>query len=177
MENSTRVNQRLPSNERIKELERDVRKNAHANEQAHRIMSIPGIGPVSAMAVQAFAPDMTTFRNGRDFAAWVGLVPRQKSTGGKSILGKTSKMGQRDIRRLLIIGAMSVVRAALRKAPPEGSWLSNMLLRKPRMLVATALANKMARMIWALTTKKEFYRSPVKIAPQGYSQEVVGRLS
>lgn len=152
------------SSERIKELERDVRKNARANENAQRLMSIPGIGPISAMAVQAFAPAMESFRKGRDFAAWVGLVPKQKSTGGKTILGKTSKMGQRDIRRLLIIGAMSVIRASIKKPPPETSWLYRMLLRKPRILVATALANKMARMIWALTMKQEFYRNPVKIA-------------
>lgn len=72
-------------------------------------MIMPGIGPVTAMAIEAFAPAMTTFKRGRDFAAWLGLVPRQNSSGGKQALGSISKMGQRDIRRLLIIGAMAVL--------------------------------------------------------------------
>jgi transposase len=103
---------------------------------------------------------MEIFRRGRDFAAWVGLVPRQHSTGGKQRLGRTSKMGQRDIRRLLIIGAMSVVKAAVHRGAPEGSWLQKMLERKPRMVVAIALANKMARRLWAMLVKNEDYRDP-----------------
>jgi transposase len=91
------------------------------------------------MAIAAFAPPMESFRRGRDFAPWLGLVPRQKSTGGKQILGKTSKMGQCDIRRLLIIGATAVARWASRNGAPEGSWLARMLVRKPRMVVAIAL--------------------------------------
>jgi len=122
---------------------------------------MPGVGPITAMAIEAFAPPMHSFRRGRDFAAWLGLVPRQKSTGGKQILGKTSKMGQRDIRRLLIIGAMAVVRSAARSGASEGSWLARMLARKPRMLVAIALANKMARSVWAMLVKQENYRDPM----------------
>ena len=87
----------------------------------------------------------------------------QRSTGGKQILGKTSKMGQRDIRRLLIIGAMAVVGWAGRRGAAEGSWLAKMLARKPRMLVAIALANKMARGLWAMLTKNEKYRGPVMV--------------
>src|SRR4051812_8179377 len=90
--------------------------------------------------------------------------PRQHSTGGKQVLGKISKMGQRDIRRLLIIGAMAVVRSALRKGAPEGSWLQRMLARKPKMLVAIALANKMARSVWAMLAKGEDFRVPA-VAP------------
>jgi transposase len=112
------------------------------------------------MAIETFAPPMAVFRRGRDFAAWLGLVPRQHSTGGKPLLGKISKMGQRDIQRLLIIGAMAVVRLASRKAGPEGSWLHRRLARKPRMLSAIALANKMARAIWAMLTRGEDYRVP-----------------
>jgi transposase len=97
---------------------------------------------------------------GRDFAAWVGLTPRQHSSGCKERLGRTSKMGQRDIRRLLIIGAVAVVRWAARKGAPEGSWLARMLERKPKMLVAVALANRMARTAWALMRKGEDYRNP-----------------
>ncbi|TCR71410.1 transposase IS116/IS110/IS902 family protein [Rhizobium sp. BK376] len=121
-------------------------------------MPMPGMGPITAMAIEAFAPTTTTFRKGRAFAAWLGLAPKQHSSGGKQVLGRTSKMGQRDIRRLVIIGAMTVIRWASRKAPPENAWLARMLERKPRMLVAIALANKMARSIWAMMTKNENYR-------------------
>ena len=91
-------------------------------------------------AVETFAPPMEQFRRGRDFAAWLGLVPRQHSTGGKQKLGKTSKMGQRDIRRLLVIGATAVIRWASRRGAPKGSWLARMLERKPIPVVAVAAA-------------------------------------
>jgi transposase len=107
---------------------------------------------------------METFSKGRDFAAWVGLTPRQHSSGGKDRLGRTSKMGQRDIRRLLIVGAVAVVRWAARKSAPEGSWLARMLARKPKMLVAVALANRMACTAWALLRKGEDYRDPAMAA-------------
>ena len=122
---------------------------------------MPGVGPITALAIETFAPPMEVFKRGRDFAAWLGLVPRQHSTGGKQVLGKVSKMGQRDIRRLLIIGAMSVVRWAMRRGAPEGSWLQRMLARKPKKLAAIALANKMARSVWAMLTKGEDFRVPV----------------
>ena len=109
---------------------------------------MPGVGPMTAMAIEAFAPDMDIFRGGRDFAAWLGLVPRQFSSGGKERLGRVSKAGQADIRRLLIIGAMARVNWVSRKPPLQGSWLARMLAKKPRMLIAIALANKMARKIW-----------------------------
>lgn len=150
--------------DKIGVLEKSIRAEAARGETTARLQTMPGIGPVCAMAIEAFAPPMDSFRRGRDFSAWLGLVPRQKSTGGKQILGKTSKMGQRDIRRLLIIGAMSMVRWAVRKGAPEGSWLARMLARKPRMVVAIALANKMARSVWAMLTKQEDYRDPVVAA-------------
>ena len=143
---------------KILELERRLRTSARQDEEARRLMSIPGIGPITASAIQAFAPPMASFRRGRDFSAWLGLVPRQHSSGGKSRLGGISKMGQRDLRPLLITGAMSVVRGAVRRGAPPGSWLARMLARKPRMLVAVALANRTARIAWALMTKKEVYR-------------------
>lgn len=129
-------------------------------DTARRLQTIPGVGPLTALAVEAFAPPMENFRCGRDFAAWLGLVPRQFSSGGKERLGRISKAGQSDIRRLLIIGAMSRLNWLGRKSIPEGSWLARMAARKPRMLVAIALANKMARTIWALLTKNEVYRVP-----------------
>jgi len=146
--------------EQISRLEKQVRIEATRDDTARRLQTMPGIGPVTAMAVTAFAPPMEVFRRGRDFAAWVGLVPRQHSTGGKQKLGRTSKMGQRDIRRLLVIGAMSIVKVAVHKGAPEGSWLQKMLNRKPRMVAAIALANKMARRVWAMLVKNEDYRDP-----------------
>ena len=145
-------------NARILTLEKVLKSEAQQSENTARLLSMPGVGPITAMAIEAFAPSLTTFRKGRDFAAWLGLVPRQHSSGGKQVLGRTSKMGQRDIRRLLIIGAMTVIRWACRKAPSESSWLGRMLMRKPRMLVAIALANKMARSVWAMMTKNENYK-------------------
>lgn len=131
-------------------------------DMARRLQTMPGVGPITALAVEAFAPPMEHFHRGRDFAAWLGLVPRQFSSGGKERLGRISKAGQADIRRLLIIGAMSRLNWMGRRAISEGSWLARMQARKPRMLVAIALANKMARAIWAMLIKKEDYRDPTQ---------------
>lgn len=131
-------------------------------DTAKRFQTMPGVGPLSALAIEAFAPPLETFTRGRDFAAWLGLVPRQHSSGGKPRLGRMSKAGQSDIRRLLIIGAMSRLSRLGRKSIPKGSWLERMLARKPKMLVAVALANKMARALWAMQTKKENYRDPMR---------------
>ena len=149
---------------RISGIERRLKEEAKSDPETIRLQTAPGVGPVSAMAIQAFAPPMEGFRRGRDFAAWLGLVPVQNSTRGRQILGRTSKMGQRDIRSLLIIGAMTRVRWAVKNGPPKGSWLEQMLARKPRMLVAIALANKTARAIWAMMTKQEDYRDPALAA-------------
>ena len=119
---------------------------------------MPGVGPETAGAIAAFAPDMSTFESGRNFAAWLGLVPRQRSTGGKARLGAVSKMGQCDIRKLLIVGAMSVIRWVVRRGGSKNKWLASLVARKPRMVAAVALANKMARQIWAMATKGEDYR-------------------
>jgi transposase len=142
----------------ISELDNRLRRHSKDNETSKRLQSMPGMGPITAAAIEAFAPAMATFGRGRDFAAWLGLVPRQHTTGGKPRLGHTSKMGQRDIRRLLIIGAMTVVRWAVRKGAAKGSWLARMLAKKPRLVVAIALANKMARSVWAMLSKGEDYR-------------------
>jgi transposase len=150
--------------EQIASLEARLHAEAARDTAARRAQTMPGVGPVSAMAIVAFAPPMETFHRGRDFAAWLGLVPKQHSTGGKPWLGRTSKMGQRDIRRLLIIGAMAVIRAAARKGLPEGSWLARQLDRKPRMVAAVALADRMARRLWAMLVKDEDYREPVHAA-------------
>jgi transposase len=130
-------------------LDREISRRAREQEDIQRLTTIPGVGPITATAPAALAPPAEAFRRGRDFAAWAGLTPLQHSTGGKQKLGATSKMGERTLRRLLIIGASAVVCRALREGPPAGSWLERMLARKPRMLVIVAVANKMARTAWA----------------------------
>lgn len=145
---------------RIAKMEATLKHEAARSDTSSRLMTMPGLGPITAMAIEAFAPTLTVFKRSRDFAAWLGLVPRQHSTGGKQVLGRTSKMGQRDIRRLLIIGAMSVIRWATSKGTIQGTWLHAMLLRKPRKVVAIAMANKMARALWAMETRKEDYQDP-----------------
>ena len=145
---------------RIQTKTAQLKEMAAQTDESRRLQTMPGVGPLTALAVDTFAPDMASFKRGRDFAAWLGLVPRQHSSGGKERLGRVSKAGQADIRRLLIIGAMSRLNWLGRKSIAEGSWLARMLARKPRMLVAIALANKMARAIWAMLTKNEDYRNP-----------------
>ena len=140
-----------------------IKELAAATPVSKRLQTMPGIGPLVAMAVETFAPDMASFHNGRDFAAWLGLVPRQFSSGGKERLGRITKAGQADIRQMLIIGAMSRLNWMGRKSIPESSWLARMMARKPRMLVAIALANKMARQIWAMLTKNEDYKNPMPV--------------
>ena len=142
----------------IERLAGELEAASKTDAELRRLCTVPGIGPVTAGAVAAFAPDMSTFESGRNFAAWLGLVPQQRSTGGKAKLGAVSKMGQTDIRRLLIVGAMSVIRWVVRKGGSPNRWLAALVARKPKMVAAVALANKMARMIWAMTTKQEDYR-------------------
>lgn len=145
----------------ISELTKQISTMAKTGEVTRRLMSIPGVGPIGAVALATLAPPYKTFDKGRDFSAWVGLTPKQHSTGGKTRLGRTSKMGQRDIRRLLIIGAMAVIQAVERRGLSENTWLSRMLARKPKMLVAVALANKIARTAWSLMARGGVYRSPL----------------
>ena len=145
---------------RIAERTAKLKALAARADRARRLQTMPGVGPLTAVAVEAFGPDMAQFKTGRDFAAWLGLVPRQHSSGGKERLGRMTKVGQADIRRLLIVGAMSRLGWLGQRTISEGSWLSRMLARKPRMLVAIALANKMARQIWAMLTKNEDHKYP-----------------
>lgn len=145
---------------RIEAKTKTLKALAAETDAARRLQTMPGVGPLTALAVEAFAPDMAQFKSGRDFAAWLGLVPKQHSSGGKERLGRMTKAGQTDIRRLLIIGAMSRMNWLGQHSILEGSWLSRILTRKPKMLVAIALANKMARQIWAMLTKNEDYKDP-----------------
>lgn len=149
---------------KLAELDKEIAKRAREDEMCRRLMTIPGVGPIGATALIALAPPPETFRKGRDFAAWVGLTPLQKSTGGKQRLGAISKMGERTLRRLLILGSSAVVLHASKRGAPAGSWLEQMLARKPRMLVTVALANKTARIVWAVMSRGEEYRAPVVAA-------------
>jgi transposase len=148
----------------IAELDAEINRRSKADPTARRLMTIPGVGPITSTAITALVPAPEGFPAGRDFAAWLGLTPLQKSTGGKQKLGAVSKRGERTIRRLLIIGASAVVQQASRRGAPKGSWLAQMLARKPKMLVTVALANKMARIVWALLVKGGTYRAPVAAA-------------
>lgn len=148
-------------NSKIDELDKEIARRAREDTIARRLMTIPGVGPITATAIAALAPPAETFTRGRDFAAWLGLAPRQLSTGGKQKLGSITKMGERTLRRLLIIGCSAVVLQASKRGAPSGSWLEQMMARKPRMLVTVALANKTARIVWALLLKQEDYKAPV----------------
>ena len=145
---------------RIAVLDSEISRRAKSNALAKRLMTIPGVGAVVATALVALAPAPETFRRGRDFAAWIGLTPLQHSSGGKERLGRTSKMGERTLRRLLIIGASSAAKAAAIKGEAADPWLARMFSRKPRMLVVVALANKIARVAWALMAHGGSYRAP-----------------
>lgn len=128
-----------------------------SNVISRRLATIPGIGPIIATAIAATVPDPGMFSSGREFAAWLGLVPRQNSTGGKARLGGISKRGDGYLRRLLVSGAHAVLlRSKIAKANP---WLASLLGRKPRLVVAVALANKTARIAWAVMSKQDTYRN------------------
>ena len=143
----------------IGSIEKRIKMQHRSNEASQRLETIPGIGVIGASAIAATVADPTVFRSGRDFAAWIGLVPRQDSTGGKQKLGPISKQGDRYLRRILIVGAISVLRRA-RENPGKYPWLTQLLARRPFKVVAVALANKMARMAWALLAHGGTYRAP-----------------
>jgi len=144
-------------------IEKRIKMQHRSNAASQRVETIPGIGVIGATAIAATVADPTVFRSGRDFAAWIGLVPRQDSTGGKQKLGPISKQGDRYLRRILVIGAVSVLRRALEN-PGKYPWLTQLLARRPFKVVAVALANKMARMAWALLAKGGTYQAPTLTA-------------
>jgi transposase len=143
----------------IGSIEKRIKAQHRSNEASKRLETIPGIGIIGATAIAATVADPTVFRSGRDFAAWIGLVPRQDSTGGKQKLGPISKQGDRYVRRILVVGAHSVLRRA-KQNPEKYPWLTQLLARRPFKVVAVALANKMARMAWALLAHGGTYRAP-----------------
>jgi len=147
----------------IGSIERRIIAQHRSDEASKRLRSIPGIGIVGATAIAATVPDPKVFRSGRDFAAWIGIVPRQDSTGGKQKLGPISKQGDQYLRRILVVGAHAVLKRA-RHQPEKYPWVTQLLARKPFRVVAVALANKMARVAWALLAKGGTYRAPALAA-------------
>jgi transposase len=145
-------------NEGIETFEAEIVAHARHDETARRLATIPGIGPITASLVAATVVDISLFKTARQFAAWLGLVPRQNSTGGKTRLGRITKAGNREIRKLPVLGATSMVHRAEGWNSAVGAWLRSALERRPVRLVTVALANKMARIAWAVMTRKEVYR-------------------
>jgi transposase len=142
-------------------LDKRITQDHRANADSKRLDAIPGFGVILSTAVVATMTDPKAFKTGREFAAWIGLVPRQNSTGGKERLGSISKQGDRYLRRLLVVGAISIVRTA-RMRPDKYAWVIELLARRPAKVVAVALANKMARIAWAVLAKGETYRAPAR---------------
>jgi transposase len=146
-------------NEQILETDRRIRANARATETGRRLMDVPGVGPLLASALVATIVRPKAFRSGRNLAAWIGLVPRQNSSGGKERLSGITKQGDRYLRQLLVVGALAVVRYAERYGTRR-PWLVQLLARRTTKVAAVALANKTARIVWAIMTTGETYREP-----------------
>lgn len=147
-------------NAKIAVLDKEILDRHRAEVVSRNLATIPGIGPIIASALAAAVPDPAMFTSGRQFAAWLGLVPRQNSSGGKERLGGITKAGDRYLRRLLVIGATGLIRYKRENVPGGLAWLTKLLDKKPVRLVSVALANKMARIAWAVMTSGEAYREP-----------------
>lgn len=143
---------------RLKTLEAQLIGVHKANPTSQCLATIPGVGPIGAVSFALRVPDPKAFRSGRHFAAWLGLTPRENSTGGRHRLGRISRQGDASLRKLLVLGATAVIRFA--KAGRASPWLINLLARRPKKLAAVALANKMARTLWAMMVSGEIYRRP-----------------
>lgn len=148
--------------DRLADLDRTIVARVKEDAVARRLTSIPGVGPLIAATVCAVVPAADAFRSGRDFAAWVGLTPRMHSSGGKERIGSISKRGNKQLRTLLVVGATSIIKLGKRGVSLP-SWLTALMARKPFKLVAVALANKIARTIWALLVKGGLYRKPAAV--------------
>lgn len=150
--------------ERIGALDTRLRQHLAGEEAARRLMQVPGIGMVVAGMIRAYAGDLSRFRSGRDFAAWLGLTPRQNSSGDKVRMGAISKAGHRELRGLLVTGQMAVLRHMRGKPAKASPWLRGLMARRPPLVVAVAMAAKTARIVWAMLTRGEPYRNQ---APAG----------
>ena len=150
--------------EQILEFDRVIVAWHRSNDASRRLDAIPGVGPMLATALVASIGDPKAFRSGRDFSAWIGLVPKQHSSGGKNRLGSISKQGDRYLRGLFVAGALAVIRYAKIHGTKHRPWLTALLARRPTKVAAIALANKIARMVWAMMARGERYKEPVALA-------------
>jgi transposase len=148
----------------ILQFDRRITAWHRSNEASKRLDQIPGVGPALATALVATVADPKAFRSGRDFSAWIGLVPKQNSSGGKDRLGSISKQGDRYLRSLFTTGALAVIRYAKIHGTKHRPWLTSLLTRRPTKVAAIALANKLARMAWAMLAKGERYKEPIALA-------------
>lgn len=151
--------QALDTHARLREIDRALVIVQRSNDLARRLATIPGIGPVGATALAAAVTDPGQFRSGRQFAAGLGLTPLQNSSGGKERLGRITKMGDKYLRKLLVVGATSLVRRARHKPESADPGLVGLLARKPVRVATVAMANKMARIAWAVMTRGEVYQA------------------
>jgi transposase len=145
---------------RIAELDVYIAAAATVDDTCKRLSTIPGIGPVTASTIMAIAGDASRFAKGRDFAAWLGLTPLQKSTGGRTRLGRITKAGDQTLRTLFVLGALAVIKRARINPAKASPWLMGLLNRRPALVAAVALANKTARIAWAILTRGGVYRAP-----------------
>jgi transposase len=150
--------------QQILEFDRMIMAWHRSHEASRRLEAIPGIGPVLATALIVSIPDPNAFRSGRNFSAWIGLVPKQHSSGGKDRLGSISKQGDRYLRSLFVAGALAVIRYAKIHGSKHRPWLTALLARRPTKIAAIALANKIARMVWVLMARGERYKEPIALA-------------
>jgi transposase len=150
--------------EQILEFDRMIIAWHRSNEASKRLDAIPGVGPVLATALVASIADPKAFRSGRNFSAWIGLVPKQHSSGGRDRLGSISKQGDRYLRSLFMAGALAVIRYTKIHGTKHRPWLTALLVRRPTKIAAIALANKIARMVWAMMARGEHYKEPVALA-------------
>lgn len=147
--------------QRVSDLDRQIAETSKGDDTCKRLCTIPGVGPVTSSTIMALAGDVGRFSTGRDFAAWIGLTPRQNSSGGKARLGRITKAGDQTLRTLFVLGAFAVIKRARINPAKASPWLIALMNRKPALVAAVALANKMARIVWAIMTRGGSYRAPV----------------